>query len=318
MTRLSYEEFRQFCLKSLEAMLDKEHYEAVFAQIRKNDEDVHDSIQFIEKDAKVGLIPSFRIKPFYQDYCDGQSLSDVMRRVLIAIEEAGSFTIDVDLNDFDQFDKIKDTLIIRPINYGRNRKLLENHLFTQVGDIALVLYNVMKSGSGIVATTKVPKKTALKWHPDADYLLKYALENTARMYPPYILPLERTLGGQKAIAKMPRRNKFFMNPLIKFQLLPSSMWTYFLSIEGGINGAIAAFYPGALERLAEIMDEDLYLSFTSVREAMVHKASEITADVIKEGARSNAENPYLDGEDEFLSQSAYMFSRDDNSLKIVR
>ena len=37
-----------------------------------------------------------------------------------------------------------------------------------------------------------------------------------------------------------------------------------LSTEQEINGAIAAFYPGVLERLHQMVGEDFYLVFTSI------------------------------------------------------
>ena len=316
MTRLNYEEFRQFCLKTLVSVLDKELYDATFAQIQKTDEDIHDSIQFIEKGMKTGTIPSFRIKPFYLDYCAGQSLGEVMQRILRAIEDAGSITFDFDLNDFEQFDTTKDTLIIRPVNYLQNKKILENHLYKRVGDIALTLYNVMKADVSTFSTAKVPKKTALSWHLDVEYLLNYAMENTALLYPPYIVPIERTFGGHNAVINTPGHNRFFMNPLVRFEFQPSLMNVYYLSIEGGINGAVAAFYYGVLEKLCAIMDDDLYLTFTSVREAMIHPASLFSVDMVKKAAQSSMD-AFMDGENEHLSQRAYMFFRSDKTLKIV-
>ena len=317
MTKLSYEEFKQFCQKSLESILDKEHFDAVLTKISKTDVDVHDSIQFIEKGMKDGMITSFRIKPFYQDYCNGKSLYDVMHGILMTIEEAGSFTYDFDLHNFDQFETTKDTLIVRPICYAHNKKLLENHIYRRVGDIALTLYNVMKEGGGTFSTAKVPKDTALSWNLDVEYLINYAIENTARLYPPYILPIERAFDGYDAIKNTPARNKFFMQPLIKFKLLPSFLNIYFLSIEEGVNGAVAAFYPGVLERVCNILNDDIYLSFTSVREVMIHPVSLFSVNMVKNAAQSNMDNPYMDGENEHLSNNAYKFLRTEKKLKIV-
>lgn len=318
MIKLNYEEFRLFCKKSLASVLDKERFDAVFTKISKTDEDTYDSIQFIEKDMSNGTMVSFRIRPFYQDYCNGSSLSDVMRGILMAIEEAGSFKLDFNLNDFKQFETTKDTLIIRPISYTHNKKLLENHIYKCVGDIALTLYNVMKEGDGTFGTAKVQKKTALSWNLDVEYLIKYAIDNTARLYPPCILPLERMLGGHNTIKNTPANNKSFMHPLIRFKLQPSFLNIYYLSIEDGVNGAVAAFYPGVLERLCGIFDDDLYLTFTSVREAMIHPVSLFSIDMIKNAAQPIMDNMFMDGKNEHLSQSAYIFLRSDKTLKIIQ
>lgn len=62
----------------------------------------------------------------------------------------------------------------------------------------------------------------------------------------------------------------------------------------------------------------LYLSFPSMREAAVHPVSFFTPDMIKKGALSSMNSPYLGGENEFLSQSVYNFSRSDKVPKMVR
>ena len=109
-----------------------------------------------------------------------------------------------------------------------------------------------------------------------------------------------------------------MTELIRFELQPAFTNVYYLSIEGGVNGAVAAFYPGVLERLCSIMDDDLYLTFTSVREAMIHPASLFSVDMVKNAARSSMDNPFMDGENEHLSKCAYKFLRSDKTLKVIQ
>ena len=47
---------------------------------------------------------------------------------------------------------------------------------------------------------------------------------------------------------------------------------YRLSTTRGLNGAVALFYPGVQERLAELMGGDYLVGFTSIHEAIIHPA----------------------------------------------
>lgn len=42
-----------------------------------------------------------------------------------------------------------------------------------------------------------------------------------------------------------------------------------------INGAIAMFYPGVMERIAELFGDDYYIAFTGTCEARLHKKGTI-------------------------------------------
>ena len=45
---------------------------------------------------------------------------------------------------------------------------------------------------------------------------------------------------------------------------------YRLSTVSGTNGAVALFYPGVRQRLAELFDGDYYVGFISVHEAVIY------------------------------------------------
>ena len=55
-----------------------------------------------------------------------------------------------------------------------------------------------------------------------------------------------------------------------------------LSTEKRTNGAAAIFLPGVARRLAELMEADLYLVFTSVHEVMVHSADMVYPEDLKD------------------------------------
>ena len=47
-----------------------------------------------------------------------------------------------------------------------------------------------------------------------------------------------------------------------------------LSTARRTNGAVAIFLPGVAKRLADLMDADFYMVFTSIHEVMIHNADQ--------------------------------------------
>jgi hypothetical protein len=294
-------------------VLGEERYELSFYELAKNDEIIIDSIQINKKGMKSGNIPSFRVKDYYMDYCGGKSLGEVMLEILKIIEPMVDKPIEFDLSVFEAYNSAKSNLIIRPISYTNNKKLLKEHIYKKHGDIALVLYMLMSRNEQGMGSAKVHKKIVLDWDVDVDYIFLAALENTARLFRPFILPMEFTFRGQEYFEQVPHRNRFFMDAMTPFELLPSDMDCYYLSVDAGINGAAAAFYPGVLERLGSIFEDDLYLTFTCVREAIVHPVSKIPVNAVKEAASGN---PYVESL-EFLSGRVYKYYRSDKALRML-
>lgn len=218
---------------------------------------------------------------------------------------------------FTVFDNVKDNLIIRPLCYFRNKKLLQDFVYWVNGDVALVLYTLMQVGDENLATAKVTKKSAENYGViSEDYLKRLALENSERRFKPILLPQETLMFGGSDIEKIPMEEKFFTNPLIDYKFQRSRIGAYYLSIDQGVNGAIAVFYPGVLKAVSSILNDDLYVTFGCVRDATVHPASEIPLKMVKSAAKSNLSNPYI-SEDEFLSANVYKYNRKDDTLRML-
>jgi hypothetical protein len=113
----------------------------------------------------------------------------------------------------------------------------------------------------------------------------------------------------------PAENKFFMEH--GFKLEESRIGAYNLFLENNINAATAAFYKGALKRLSEILDDDLYVVLASVSCAVVHVKSRFTLRGLRQTAKDERRNPYADPR-EFLSDRVYLYSRKDDTFDVAQ
>lgn len=219
------------------------------------------------------------------------------------------------LNQFRNYEAIREHLIIRPLNYDDNEKALAKAVYRQVGDMALVLYiSLGKAGQGgaqNIISAMVPRDTFQGWALDEQEVLDRALENTMRLQPPIFFDLAAML----RIGSRPQRVHFMEDESVSFDL--DSPFAPALSTEQEVNGAVAAFYPGVMERLCQMAEGDVYMVFTSISEVHVHPVGgwykvssmrEILADTNRSPMNRNGE---------LLSRQIYRYSRDTKEFTVI-
>ncbi len=207
------------------------------------------------------------------------------------------------------YEKIKDRLIIRPLNYSGNRSALEACVYRVFEDIALVLYAIVLDDreNGILNTIKVPYLVFEEWGIGFDDLLGATMMNTntyamPRMYT-NIFDIEHTPETESA---------FMAEDFVPHTLKPDS--TVLVTTNRKTNGAIAMFYPGVKEKLAEMFGDSFYVAFTSIHEAMIHKKGSIDPASIK---RNVTETNRIFGPDDTLSDKVFFFDRSSGSFSAV-
>lgn len=172
------------------------------------------------------------------------------------------------LNQFGDYEAIKDQLIIRPLNYDDNDKALVKAVYRKVGDMALVLYislgNMDQGNVNNIISAMVPRDTFQAWVLDEKEVFDQALENTMRLQPPVFLDIASGFGPSPKMKHI----LFMDDDTVKIDF--DGRMAPALSTAQEINGAIAAFYPGVQERLYQMVGGDFYLVFTSISEVHIH------------------------------------------------
>lgn len=213
------------------------------------------------------------------------------------------------INDMHSYHKIKSKLIIRPINYTNNKALLENYVYQKFGDIALVLYAVVLDDeeNNCLNTVKIPVCTFKEWNIDKENIILAAMLNT------YAFAMPRLYTNILNIENTPDCESAFMSSESTLNSLDASSIPL-VTTTRKTNGAIALFYPGVKEKIAEMFDDSFYVAFTSIHEAMIHKKGTIDPSSIRRHIR--ATNKTF-GPDDTLSDNVYFFDKNDSSFKMV-
>lgn len=246
----------------------------------------------------------YECKYLYQRYEKG-GWESVWKQVIASLD-AGRELMEMEVMELierNEYEPLKDKLFIRPLNFNNHRYALKNHIYRRVGDMVLVLYILAKDeNDGVVhnvTSVKVHKASVQAWGIDEEELWESALSNTYVMAPPrmYFNPMD--------LFKPPYHKGAFMalNSDIT-SIPPLSVPT--VTTTSQTNGAIAMFYPGVMERLAELFGDDYYIAFTGTSEARLHKKGTINPREIL--MRIKQMNKAFDPE-ETLSNKVYLYER---------
>lgn len=206
-----------------------------------------------EEDAE--FIVCTPMQNLYESYCH--------RNLACVVDEiVGKVRLDAFLKKY--------ALTLRPLNYHENRLELKDAVYKRFGDISLVLYAVMFEYGRDAVTVKIARSETDERHISGEVLVDEAINVTGRKRPPRLY-YGTELEGEYA----PDRGVFMPDETgeqieIHNRDVREGMQGYRLTVLGHVNGAVAIFYPGVKERLAELLEGDYYVGFISVHEVAVH------------------------------------------------
>ena len=242
---------------------------------------------------------SIRIEMDYLKHMN--NTEEVSEYVKHSIEEYGKISEDVKfvIDRMEFYDLIKDRLIIRPLNYNNNKINLEDYVYDTFGDIALVLYAVIDDEESL-HTVKIPYDIFKKWNINKKIVFTAAMDSTKKSAEARIYTDLRNING----------DGMDINDNVILESSTISM----ITTTRKTNGAIAMFYPGVKEKIAEIFDDSFYVAFTSIHEAMIHKKGMIEPSSIRRHIR--ATNRTF-GKEETLTEEVYYYDKDNHSFGMV-
>lgn len=205
-------------------------------------------------------------------------------------------------------------IIVRSMNFDRHRGELDSAVYRKIGDIALVLYLLPCEKQTDHLAVPLTRNVILPWKIAGEKLLKEAMVNTCRKMPPRFF-----LGSD--------RRKFF--PYDQGVLLPEEEGRqtgieprnrregrngYLLTTTARVDGAIAFFYPGVRDVLAQKLDSDYYVVFPSVHEAIIHPVNCIHVREIRASVQHiNA----IYGESGMLSDRVFCYHKNRRLLQLL-
>lgn len=226
-------------------------------------------------------------------------MEKVLENIYAAVEKVKQLSSTPSLHHSQDYDAVKENLIIRPLNYNLNKAALKDALYKRNADIALVLYLLVSVTQDTIHSAKLPKAVFESWGKSFDDVWNEALLNTSRRMPPRLITKMSDYSQLKS-GKVGQ----FMEPYRNIKL--NKLALNILTTTQVTNGAIAAFYPGVLERISDIAGDDLYLVFTSIDDAFIHAAKDIRYGDVKNNLLASNRKFAMDG---ILTNYVFVYDR---------
>ncbi len=267
-----------------------------------------DYIHVVWGEGNIRSMMNWSVQEYYDKFgeCGWEG---ILPELLAKIQNAGQSMEWLHLGK-EGYELCKDRLIIRPINYERNKYELENCIYWRHGDIALTLYGVVSDEQEDYVTMKIIRGLIEEWEVSDELLMTNALHNTFQLMPPrlyYCTDLRRKHAWNDGVF-MPGEITEEAQPLT---IHPDSemegILGYRLTTTKGINGAIALFYPGVQEELYKLLGTDYLAGFTSIHEVILHPVHRQTPDSMRESIHDINE---IFPREEMLTNRIYQYSAD--------
>ena len=139
--------------------------------------------------------------------------------------------------------KIKDHLILRPLNYELHEFELFDCVYKKINDFVLVLYQLIgvkeePQADGKMThftSSKIKRSELKKWGISEEVVLDEALKNTARLFPPCVFN-KKTGKEVNFLTEKGLTKKDITAPFFPIECILLSTFTT-------TNGAVALFYP---------------------------------------------------------------------------
>ena len=206
---------------------------------------------------------SVHVEELYVAYQNGIRLNTIVDYICSDVLHAKSIYVYDKTKELMDYDTAKSRLFVRLINYDRNADILRDVVHKTLGDIVFTVYAIVDDNEFGIVSTKVLKSMVKKWDKNEDDIFNEAIKNTYYLTPPRIYKWEGVLCDESYAGES------FMNDEDICDL-DKSFSGNTLSTTRKTNGAIAVFLPGVAERIAELLDSDFYMVFTSIHEVMIH------------------------------------------------
>lgn len=311
-TVMAYDKFKAYVINALSQIFDGEKYKVEASMSIRPGEEQHEAIHVVTAE-KGTWSNGFLVEPFYEEYKLGKPLGDIILAMVKSIEDNDEWINKVNIDDINAFETAKDSLFIRLLNYESNKSMLDGHIYKIIDDMAMVVYMFLSQTEAGMSSYKVPESAVKPWNLSEEYLFDWAIENTAKLFRPYIVPIE-TAGFKKSKAHViPDKNRFFMDD--NFALNKSVNNAYALFQEDGLNDSTVVFYKGAMQRLANILDDDLYIILPEVNFAVAHAVKQFPTKQLKKISKR-----VIGGADkaksDMLSAKVYIYTRADDKISV--
>ncbi len=250
---MDYSMFKDVLLEALKERFGEDS-NISYNRVLKNNGIVLDGICVKRSDSKIS--PTVYVNDYYQDFLGGRDLDDICTTVEKLITE-NEITEEIDVDELIDFDRIKDNIVFKLINYAQNEELLQTVPYRKYLDLAVVYYIIVSNDLFEGASILINNNHLKLWNITGEEIDEIAKENS-----PVVLKAELKSMADVFNELLLREGECDFD-------LTSECNMYVLSNSEKMFGAAAILYENIISDFSEKLGCDLYILPSSVHEVII-------------------------------------------------
>ena len=260
--------------------------------------------------------PLVYLDDYFRQYQSGNmTITEAAECVVSASRKKGP---SVDINQFLDYEKIKDSIVYRLINTEMNRELLDDLPHMEFLDLSVVFCCLVMEEEDNPAFIWIHNIHMKLWDVTVEELYRAASENTQQLEKPEIMNIEEILYDvlpEKGFSLNENDRSMEEEPAGNNDA-ESTVPVYVLSSRKRLQGAACMLYPDLLRKIADRMDSSYYIIPSSIHELLLIPAAGF-ADRDELKAMICEINDTHVAPEERLSYSLYGYDRKENKVEIL-
>lgn len=201
------------------------------------------------------MAPTVYLNSYYDEAEKGLPLSIITDQILLLYETDPGISEET-AEQMMHFDSVRDRIAYRLVHAENNKTLLTTVPHIAYLDLAIVFFVIVAENAEGQMTSLIRSEHLKLWGITEETLIRLATENTPRLLPSQISPIERTLEKLDTFDLLPSEEL----PSVHLQVLTNTI---------GINGAACLLYPDVLKNFADRVEDDLIIIPSSIHEVLL-------------------------------------------------
>lgn len=259
------------------------------------------------KEKGSNVVPNIYLESFYEKYIHDEDMDYVVDNILDIYKESRVEGYR-DMSFFCDFNKVKDKIAFKLINFNDNKEILKKVPYIKFLDLAKVYYvNVELEDFG-AGTVLVHNTHMIEWGVSVEELEKHAVENTPKLSPLQMIDLwdvaerlEEEISEElrDSVSEIRKENK-----------------SYIMTNQQKTFGATTMLYKDVIKNHAEKLQCDIYILPSSIHDLILIPADfDMNVEYMKYMVRDVNRTQVL--REEVLSDSVYIYHRETDSISIA-
>lgn len=245
------------------------------------------------------IFPTIYLENLYTDYREGESL-EVLADKIINCHEEQSMALDLEMDFFRDYDRVKDRIFYKLVSFEKNKKYLEDAPYLRWHDLAITFYYAVEEDVVRGASITIRREHMLMWKQDVETLYETAKRNTERDMP------EMLISMRDLVLDM-------MGKGIQGEEKPQM---YVLTNHRKRFGAAALLYSEEIKKLAERLSCDLLILPSSVHEVLLIPDDQSQDYAFYRQMVSDVNKTQVEPE-EVLSDRLYRYCRNNSEIEEI-